>query len=794
MTVSGTHGFTREALARSVLDLPPPEAHSQPLSDSAVSALFGSGDLARKTLIRAWLDDGIRHIQSQPTGLTLRGVLRARLEYNEPVLQHLPEAFALLASPTYGVPLLDPRPAIEHAFKIADEACHVTGDASLQLAWYARRGSLAAIYTASELHQLTSPKTAYDFLDSLLNGSSVVKSSLNESSHLPAPGFEPNFSSDYVVVLDHSLADVFTVIGTSAGHERVTRLSEMCSGFELLDADTVAIDQAFSLKDVSVRTAFSAGNEDTSMPRLLPRQFFSLQETVPMIFGFLKARVSLVGTLTWDEESKIALYESKTKSGLEVLVWKLRVFEKLEENKTKVTETIRGKCPVWVKSTVQSQTRSGHTTLGRTGHVWSTSHSPSSCQAVNGASILPLGPAYTLSGWETFCISHDRYLRMDLKPGTNDKGSAQTTSSPDVSSEVRYDNVPPPSGVVFEEYLHYAAIQRRFEDGHLETNTQEKKSWMSKFSKDVNISVNVRDANEHSVIEDSERINAFRAMRTASWASVFYLITTDILGPFNAPFAISQVGWVPGVILYFVMGLAALYCGLILWRLFIRLDSPQYPLKTYADIAERLLGRNARHSIQLVVNVGTICLGNGQALSQMSKNRVFWALAGMFIGQIRTLKSYGWLANSAVWINLLIIFISMGVVAHSLPNFESAMRSFGTPEGPVETHSFVPLPLFNKVNGIMNMVFAYGGAMIFPEMMAEMRRPMDFWKGMVMAQALIFSAYLLYGAFVYAFQGQFTLPLAFQGVSVFAWQTVCNALALVTGLIAAGLYGNIGIS
>jgi hypothetical protein len=53
--------------------------------------------------------------------------------------------------------------------------------------------------------------------------------------------------------------------------------------------------------------------------------------------------------------------------------------------------------------------------------------------------------------------------------------------------------------------------------------------------------------------------------------------------------------------------------------------------------------------------------------------------------------------------------------------------------------------------------------------MAEMRRPMDFWKGMVriwsshcilyfadivdghqtLAQALIFSAYLLYGCFVY---------------------------------------------
>jgi len=93
----------------------------------------------------------------------------------------------------------------------------------------------------------------------------------------------------------------------------------------------------------------------------------------------------------------------------------------------------------------------------------------------------------------------------------------------------------------------------------------------------------------------------------------------------------------------------------------------------------------------------------------------------------------------------------------------------------------------------MNMVFAYGGAMIFPEIMAEMRRPMDFWKGMALAQALIFSAYLFYGIFIYAFQGQFTLPFAFQGVSKFSWQTLGNVLSLITGIIAAGLYGNIGI-
>jgi len=172
---------------------------------------------------------------------------------------------------------------------------------------------------------------------------------------------------------------------------------------------------------------------------------------------------------------------------------------------------------------------------------------------------------------------------------------------------------------------------------------------------------------------------------------------------------------------------------------------------------------------------------------------VIWVIVGLVIGQIRTLKNYGWLANSAVWLNLIVIFTSMGFVAHSAPNFAAAKTSLGVDPGPVVTTKFATLPLFKQVNGIMNMVFAYGGAMIFPEMMAEMRRPMDFWKGMTVAQALIFVAYLMYGAYVYAFQGQFTLPLAFQGVSKFAWQTLGNVISLITGIIAAGLYGNIGI-
>jgi hypothetical protein len=62
---------------------------------------------------------------------------------------------------------------------------------------------------------------------------------------------------------------------------------------------------------------------------------------------------------------------------------------------------------------------------------------------------------------------------------------------------------------------------------------------------------------------------------------------------------------------------------------------------------------------------------------------------------------------------------------------------------------------------------------------------------MACAQTLIMTLYLTFGMLVYARQGQFTQSLAYYGVSVYKYQTVGNVIAIITGLIAAILYGNI---
>lgn len=113
--------------------------------------------------------------------------------------------------------------------------------------------------------------------------------------------------------------------------------------------------------------------------------------------------------------------------------------------------------------------------------------------------------------------------------------------------------------------------------------------------------------------------------------------------------------------------------------------------------------------------------------------------------------------------------------AHSSPNYAAAKASYGVTKGPVVTQAFATYPFYERINGVMNIVYAYGGATIFPQIIAEMRRPMDFLKAFSLSQTIIFTIYFVYGLYVYSFQGQFTLAVAFQGVSRYSWQTVSRA-------------------
>ncbi|KAH6711122.1 transmembrane amino acid transporter protein-domain-containing protein [Leptodontidium sp. 2 PMI_412] len=395
--------------------------------------------------------------------------------------------------------------------------------------------------------------------------------------------------------------------------------------------------------------------------------------------------------------------------------------------------------------------------------------------------------------------------------------------------------------VTFEEYMYYAAITRaeekaaneqhvaamgpktiksvlknRFSKGHVATVSSPTDHGSTTEKNGID-GVLASPGNQNlGLVSEAEWKNASRAVRTAGWSSVFYLITTDILGPFSVPWAFAQMGYGPGVALYTVFGGFAMYSGFQLWKIFMYMDSDRYPMKSYADAFFRVYGRWARHgvnilqAIQLLFTVSILILSNGQSISQISKGNlcfivclIIFMAAGIVVGQIRTLQRFSWLANFAIWINLLILFIVMGVAANSAPNFVATEASFGSDFGPGPIHTYAGTPPNGKasggtgftasLNGLNQAVYSYGGAMLFISFLAEMRHPWDFWKGVLCADIFIYVVYMFFGIFVYSYQGQYAYNPVMQGLSPYNWQTACNIMNLVTGLIAAALYGNIGI-
>ncbi|EXJ75427.1 uncharacterized protein A1O5_02123 [Cladophialophora psammophila CBS 110553] len=377
------------------------------------------------------------------------------------------------------------------------------------------------------------------------------------------------------------------------------------------------------------------------------------------------------------------------------------------------------------------------------------------------------------------------------------------------------------SNVTFEEYYYYAQRTRE-EQRQLQSPQWQWRTVFSSRKKTADPAEEERESKPHAggVVTEEEWSNASRAFRTASWGAVFYLITTDILGPFAVPFAIGTLGFGPGCGIFTAFGIVSVYSGYLIWRIFMGVDSHEFPARNYGDLAFRAWGTIARHvvnvlqAIALLLLLGQVTILFGQNISEMSKYRIcyivcplIFVIIGFFLTQIRTLRNYGWIANFGFWLNILAIFVSMGATAHNPPNF--AIATLGSVGSTIDPTTITPvngvypptvhygsLPtsnLLGAVNGMLSGVLAYAGLQLFVEFMAEMKRPHDFLKGMFVAQAVIYVAYVVYGCFIYYYQGQYTFNPAYLGVSNYGWQTVGNTLTLISGLIAAGLYGNIGI-
>ncbi len=157
-------------------------------------------------------------------------------------------------------------------------------------------------------------------------------------------------------------------------------------------------------------------------------------------------------------------------------------------------------------------------------------------------------------------------------PGDQVGASARTTAIRPQERALHDTNV------TLEEYMFYAERTRAEEDAgaadapgltlmdvlfpsrgkarQLESSSSDEKIGVHS-SGPKHTEVNLSNAAERAQISDVEWTNASRALRSASAAACFYLITTDILGPFGVGFSIGTMGWGEGIGLFTVFGLCA---------------------------------------------------------------------------------------------------------------------------------------------------------------------------------------------------------------------------------------------
>ena len=211
---------------------------------------------------------------------------------------------------------------------------------------------------------------------------------------------------------------------------------------------------------------------------------------------------------------------------------------------------------------------------------------------------------------------------MAEKESASSSDGQQVAQSTYIKPQARLLHDP---AVLFEEYQYYARRTRE-QEKHLESP---KLRWREIINRKTNEDapqidagadyrkrkvpeVNFAQEANRLHITDEEWTNASRAMRTASTGAAFYLITTDILGPYGVGFAMGTLGWGPGIALYTVFGFMAGYSGYLIWHVYLGLDSYEFPCRNYGDLAFRTWGTTARYLTNILQALGLLLiLGQG---------------------------------------------------------------------------------------------------------------------------------------------------------------------------------------
>lgn len=306
-------------------------------------------------------------------------------------------------------------------------------------------------------------------------------------------------------------------------------------------------------------------------------------------------------------------------------------------------------------------------------------------------------------------------------------------------------------------------------------------------------------------IEYPKWVNSNLSIRTTDWIVCVGLVTSEIMGAYLIPNSISLLGYTPSNIMLVVCFLLTLLSGTVIWWVFMLFDSPEYPVKTFADMAYIIGGQPFKQLViflQLVSTIltcGVIIISAAECVIILRTDRMCWVglmalIAGvmMLFSLLKKLSAIGKYCLIVSTINYIGLFVQLGFIGHSEPNWANAESILGIMKGPIETFSIVNgESLFYKVVAIANISYVFAGSIIFPEMISELKRPWEFWKTLILAEFIILAVYLIFGNYIYANQGQFSNSPAVFGISNINAMKGLSFITFITSFFQGLVFGHV---
>mmetsp|Transcript_20136 Transcript_20136/g.46924 ORF Transcript_20136/g.46924 Transcript_20136/m.46924 type:complete len:578 (-) Transcript_20136:151-1884(-) len=238
-------------------------------------------------------------------------------------------------------------------------------------------------------------------------------------------------------------------------------------------------------------------------------------------------------------------------------------------------------------------------------------------------------------------------------------------------------------------------------------------------------------------------------LRRGSWPQASLNILFSMFAASQIPFAIAQMGWTGGIVLFWVLTLCSWWSGHVLTDCCIHSDA-----YTWHDLGHAAFGRGGALLVEVLQTVGIVLTGMVQTQGAAS----VWQQA---FPHVKLCASEWILVNVAPYLLFLQIpsfgdsgllgiasVLTVGLTLWRVTMFLWLLGEWGSYE-----HVCYGGQTFSTLlSGVANMMFTFGVKNVLPEMTREMSEPRDMHKSWAVANGIVVPLYALFGFWgMYAF-------------------------------------------